>query len=179
MIALEILIAPSKILTQQAKPVPIVNQYIKDLANNMIFTMHSNQGIGLAANQVGVLQRVIVIDLTEYNNNNNNNKILYPIILINPNITYQSKELTSELEGCLSIPEQKIKVDRPKTIAVEYLDINNKRQNLIVNDLLSRVICHEVDHLNGKLLLHYLSKIKQDTIIRKLVKYKKFYGYKS
>src|SRR5690606_35700680 len=131
--------------------------------------------VGLAANQVGVLKRVIVIDLQD-EDDQGHGKGFYPLFIANPEITEFSKENTAELEGCLSVPNQRIEVTRPKSIKVKYLDYNNKQQELAADGWLSRAIQHEIDHLNGKLLIDYLSKLKKDIVLRKLGKYKKLYA---
>ena len=171
MTKLKILVAPDPILNQKAKSIKSVNNDIRKLMDDMLETMHSDHGIGLAANQVGVLQRVIVIHLDE--DHIKTTRDLYPLRLANPEIIDRSQELVEADEGCLSVPGQRIPVLRPEWIKIRFLNYNNTMQEIVTGDWLARVLQHEIDHLDGKLIVHYLSKLKQDVCFRKLVKIKK------
>ena len=136
----------------------------------MLDTMYHDNGIGLAAPQVGVLTRIITLDLSFEEIEEHKN--LYPLVMINPKITTFSQEVIEAQEGCLSLPEQTINLARPEFIFVEYLDIDGKKQKLKTDGWLSRAIQHEIDHLDGKLLIDYLSNLKRDVTLRKLKKIK-------
>ena len=128
--------------------------------------MYDAPGIGLAAIQVGVPIRVIVIDLSKEGENKN------PLYFVNPEIVTKSKQDASYEEGCLSVPNQFAEIDRPSKCEVEYLDYNGDKKNLKADGLLATCIQHEMDHLEGILFIDYLSKLKRDYIIKKLTKSK-------
>lgn len=172
MTILDILVAPDSILKKKAEVVDSVDGSIRQLMDNMIITMYQDGGIGLAANQVGVLKRVIVMDLQE-DDDEGRGKEFYPLFFANPEVIHQSKEVTTKFEGCLSVPNQRIEVTRSESIKVRYLDYNNKQQELMAKGWLARTLQHEIDHLDGKLLIDYLSNLKKDVVLRKLSKYKK------
>lgn len=178
---MNILTAPDPILKQVAANIGIVNDNIRKLMDDMLDTMYHGQGIGLAAPQVGVSKRVIVLDLKdaksqeEYTKLENPININYPLFMANPDITVISDEIDVAKEGCLSLPDQGVDVERYSTILVTYLDYNNRRQEIKVSGLLARAIQHEVDHLNGILLIDYLSPIRKDIALRKLSKVKRLY----
>ena len=133
----------------------------------MLETMYDAPGIGLAAIQVGVLKRIVVIDISKEPEKKN------PLFLINPEITYKSKNTSTYEEGCLSLPGQFAEIERPAECHIKYIDYEGKANNLEATGLLATCIQHEVDHLNGVLFIDYLSKLKKDMIIKKLVKQKK------
>lgn len=161
MALLPILTHPNERLHIVAKPVAQIDSRIQKLIEDMAETMYESRGIGLAATQVDVHERVVVIDLSE-----NRNELL---VLINPIITHKDGETTYE-EGCLSVPGIYDTVTRAKTITVEYLDKNGQAQTLDADGLLAICIQHELDHLNGKLFVEYLSPLKQNRIRTKLKK---------
>ncbi len=163
----KILTEPNKLLRQISLPVEKVEETEKELMNDMLETMYAANGIGLAAIQIGVPKRIIVMDLSKKEENKKN-----PMYFVNPVIkTKNDQNLTYE-EGCLSVPNQFAEIDRPKTCEVEYLDYNGNRQNLKAEGLLATCIQHEIDHLEGVLFIDYLSKLKKEIIIKKLSKQK-------
>tara|TARA_B100000963_G_scaffold355750_1_gene374583 strand:- start:691 stop:1215 length:525 start_codon:yes stop_codon:yes gene_type:complete len=163
----KILVIPDSTLRKVSEPVSMVNDEIKKLMDDMLETMYAAPGIGLAAVQIGVLKRIIVIDLSKENEKRN------PLFIINPQITSKAKELVSYEEGCLSIPNQFAEVKRPSTCKLNFLDYNGKKQELSAEGLLATCIQHEIDHLNGILFIDHLSKLKKDLIIKKTKKQKK------
>ena len=163
---LEIIKEPNPILRKKADNVLNVDDDIRKLMDNMLETMYQAPGIGLAAPQVGVLKKVIVIDLSK------DDEPKKPLFIVNPKIIWKSKELSSREEGCLSIPGHFAEVVRPKKCKLQYLDYNGKKQEVEADDLLSTCIQHEVDHCDGVLFIDYLSKLKKDMIIKRLIKAK-------
>jgi peptide deformylase len=155
---------PDPVLRQVAQPVKAVDARIVQLMEDMLKTMYLNNGIGLAANQVGILERVITIDISE---ERNGAKALF---MANPELIEKSEETFTYKEGCLSVPDQYAEITRSKKVHVAYLDKNGERQEIEGEDLLSQVLQHEIDHLNGKLFIDYLSKLKRTIITRKLEK---------
>ena len=135
--------------------------------DDMLETMYAAPGIGLAAVQIGVLKRIIVIDLSKDGEKKN------PLFIVNPEITFKSNELISYEEGCLSIPNQFAEVKRPSSCKVNFLDYNGKKKKINANGLLATCIQHEVDHLDGILFIDHLSKLKKDLILKKTKKQKK------
>ena len=164
---LNIVKEPDPILRKKCDEVHRVDQDLKKLMNDMLETMYNAPGIGLAAPQVGVLKRVIVIDLSRDEENKN------PLFIVNPKIIWRSEEMNIREEGCLSIPNHYAEVERPTKCKLEYIDYNGKKNLLDADDLLSTCIQHEVDHCNGILFIDYLSKLKKNMIIKKLIKAKK------
>jgi peptide deformylase len=163
----KIIIEPDPILRKKSDPIETVNNDIRKLMKEMLETMYQAPGIGLAAIQVGILKRAVVIDISKDENKKN------PLFLINPEIFNRSKEKSVYEEGCLSIPGQFAEIERPARCNLKYIDLNGKKKELKVEGLLATCIQHEVDHLNGVLFIDYLSKLKKDMIIKKLVKHKK------
>ena len=161
MALLPILTHPNERLHIVAKPVAEVDDRIRTLVADMIETMYAAKGIGLAATQVDVHERVVVIDLSEERNS--------PLALINPVITHKNGETTYE-EGCLSVPGIYDEVTRAETVTVEYMDTDGKPQKLDADGLLAICIQHELDHLLGKLFVEYLSPLKQQRIKTKMKK---------
>ena len=161
MALLPILTHPNERLHIVAKSVAEVDDRIRTLVADMIETMYAAKGIGLAATQVDVHERVVVIDLSEERNS--------PLALINPVITHKNGETTYE-EGCLSVPGIYDEVTRAETVTVEYLDTDGKPQKLDADGLLAICIQHELDHLLGKLFVEYLSPLKQQRIKTKMKK---------
>lgn len=169
MAILPILIAPDPVLEAVSKPVEVVDDEIRILLRDMAETMYSAPGIGLAAPQVGVSLRVIVVDI-EYGDDPLSRN---PLKIVNPEITWLSDEDTSYEEGCLSIPKHYADVVRPRALKLKYLDEFGKEQTLEAQDLLAICIQHEIDHLDGILFIDHLSNIKRTMIMRKLLKEKK------
>ena len=162
----KILIEPDPLLRKKCEPLEKVDDDLRKLMNEMLATMYDAPGIGLAAIQVGVLKRVVVIDLSKDEKKN-------PLFLINPEIVHKSKNTSIYEEGCLSLPGQFAEIERPAECVLQYVDYNGKKKELKAKGLLATCIQHEVDHLDGILFIDYLSKLKKDMIIKKLIKQKK------
>jgi len=163
----EIKILPDKILREKSAPVEKVNNEIRKLMDDMLQTMYAAPGIGLAAIQIGIPKRVVVMDLSKDKEKKD------PFYLVNPEIVWKSENLVSYEEGCLSIPNQFAEIDRPEKCHVKFLDYFGKQQLIKADGLFSTCIQHEIDHLNGILFIDYLSKLKKNMIIKKLSKQKK------
>ena len=161
-----IITEPNKLLRQISKPVNGVGKEEQKLMDDMLETMYDANGIGLAAIQVGVPKRIIVMDISK------NDDKKEPRYFVNPVIKNKNLNLSKYLEGCLSIPDQFAEVDRPSTCEVEYLDYNGNKKLLRTDGLLATCIQHEMDHLEGILFIDYLSKLKKNMIIKKLSKQK-------
>ena len=161
-----ILTEPNKILRQISLPVEKVGKEEQALMDDMLETMYDAKGIGLAAIQIGIPKRIIVMDIYKDNEKNN------PMYIVNPIIKNRNLNLSKYLEGCLSLPDQFAEVDRPSTCEVEYLDYNGNKKILKANGLLSTCIQHEMDHLEGILFIDHLSNLKKSMIIKKLSKIK-------
>ena len=161
-----ILIEPNKLLRQVSKSVEKVGKEERVLMDDMLDTMYSAPGIGLAAIQVGVPKRIIVMDISRDENKKE------PRYFVNPIIKKINKEKAKYEEGCLSVPDQFAEIERPNTCEVEYLDYDGKQQLLKAKGLLATCIQHEMDHLEGILFIDYLSKLKKSMIIKKLSKVK-------
>jgi peptide deformylase len=164
---LNILKEPDPILRKKSTPVSVVDKSIKKLLNDMLETMYAAPGIGLAAAQVGVLKRLVVIDLAKDGEKKS------PIFFINPVITWKSDILEKKEEGCLSIPDYFAEIKRPNACHVKYLDQHGKEKQLKAEGLLATCIQHEIDHCDGILFIDYLSKLKRMFILKKLAKLKK------
>lgn len=160
-LALKILTYGNPVLREKAKEISNINKKIEDLAQSMVKTMHAAPGIGLAAPQVSQSLRLITIDLSVGEKNQD------LIILINPEIIHKEGESVLE-EGCLSIPDINEKITRPSRIVVKGIDLHGKEKTLEAEDLLARVFCHEIDHLNGKLFIDHLSPLAKSLIKKKL-----------
>ena len=163
----KILTEPNKILRQISKNVENVDKEIQILMDDMLETVYAAPGIGLAAIQIGVPKRVIVIDITRDNEKKN------PIYFINPEIVWKENEVSTYEEGCLSVPNQFAEINRPKGCHVKYLDYFGEPKLLKAEGLLATCIQHEIDHLEGILFIDYLSKLKKSMIVKKLSKQKK------
>ena len=162
-----IILEPDPILRKKCEPIEKVDDQVRKLMNDMLETMYKAPGIGLAAIQVGILKRIVVIDISKDPEKKN------PLFLVNPEIIHLSKETSVYEEGCLSLPGQFAEIERPANCHLKYIDFNGKEKELKTDGLLSTCIQHEVDHLNGILFIDYLSKLKKDMIIKKLVKHMK------
>ena len=162
----EILTEPNKLLRQVSKPVVQVGKEEQKLMNDMLETMYDADGIGLAAIQIGIPKRIIVMDINKKENEKN------PIYFVNPVIKKKYLEKTTYEEGCLSVPNQFAEIERPNKCEVEYLDYDGNQKTLKADGLLATCIQHEMDHLEGILFIDYLSKLKKSMIIKKLSKNK-------
>jgi len=159
-----ILVIPDARLRAVADPIEIVDDEVKTLAKDMLDTMYDAPGIGLAAPQIGVMRRIVVIDVAPEGENPD------PMVLINPEITKFGDEMQVTEEGCLSIPELYYEVERPNAVTVKYTDLDG---NEVVKDTegkLAVCIQHEIDHLDGVLYIDYLSRLKRDRVLKKFEK---------
>ena len=159
-----ILTEPDKLLRQVSKPVEKVGDIERELMKDMLDTMYTAKGIGLAAIQIGVPKRIIVMDISKEENKKK------PMYFINPIIIKKNDEKVTYEEGCLSVPNQFAEIQRSSECEVEYLDYNGDKQYLKAEGLLATCIQHEIDHLEGILFIDYLSKLKKEMIIKKLSK---------
>lgn len=160
---------PDPVLKQEAQVIKTVDDSVQHQMDRMLQTMYDAPGIGLAANQVNLLNRVIVMDLA----NVKEGEKPAPICMVNPEIVWESEQMSVMEEGCLSIPQQYGEVERPATVRVTYLDYDGKESELEASGLLSHCVQHEIDHLNGVLFIDYLSSLKRNMIIKKVEKLKK------
>jgi peptide deformylase len=167
MAVLPIVVAPDPRLKRTAEPVATVDAGVAALMDDMLETMYAAPGIGLAAPQVGVLKRVIVVDVAR------EGETPQPLRMANPEVVWSSEESNVHEEGCLSLPDMYEDVTRPARVLVRYLDRDNREQEIEADGLLATCVQHEIDHLNGKLFVDYLSTIKRGMILRKLQKRKK------
>tara|TARA_B100000965_G_scaffold390549_1_gene397697 strand:+ start:57 stop:575 length:519 start_codon:yes stop_codon:yes gene_type:complete len=161
-----ILTEPNKSLREISKPVEKVGKDERKLMDDMLETMYFANGIGLAAIQIGVPKRIIVMDISKKEDLKN------PMYFVNPVIKNKNIEKSTYEEGCLSVPNQFAEIDRPSKCEVEYLDYNGHKKILKAEGLLATCIQHEMDHLEGILFIDYLSKLKKSMIIKKLSKNK-------
>ena len=166
MAARTIITEPNKLLRQVSKPVNQVGKEEQKLMKDMLETMYAANGIGLAAIQVGIPKRIIVMDICKEENKKE------PRYFVNPIIKNKDPLKATYEEGCLSVPNQFADIDRPSKCEVEYLDYNGQKQLLKAEGLLATCIQHEMDHLEGILFIDYLSKLKRSMIIKKLSKLK-------
>ncbi len=167
MAILPLVIAPDERLKIPSKPVEVVTDEIRALLDDMLATMYAHQGIGLAAVQVGVHLRCIVVDVAQREGRN------APIKLINPEIIACSQEKSTYPEGCLSFPDQFSDVVRPAKVTVRYLDEHGRAQSLEADEILATCIQHEIDHTNGVVFVDHISSLKRDMILRRLKKAKR------
>jgi peptide deformylase len=167
MALLPIITAPDPRLKIKARPVAAVDDEVRRLMDDMLETMRQAIGIGLAAPQVGVAKRVIVLDVAR------DGEKPQPVMLANPEILWRSPELTTGSEGCLSLPEHYAEVTRPAEIGLRYLDYQNEIRETEAAGLLATCIQHEIDHLDGVLFVDHISLVKRGIILRKLAKSKR------
>jgi peptide deformylase len=167
MAKLPILVAPDPRLKLTAKPVKVVDDDARRLMDDMLETMYAAPGIGLAAPQVAVSKRIIVIDIAK------EGEPKAPLRMANPEVIWVSDEDATYEEGCLSVPEHYAEVVRPARVRVRYLDHQNEIRELEADGLLATVVQHEIDHLDGILFIDHLSNLKRNMILRKLVKSRK------
>ena len=163
----DIITVPDETLKKISEPIVNFGDNEKKLIKDLFETMYNSKGIGLAAVQVGVLKRILVIDVSSKDEKKT------PMSFINPVIRKFSDETSIYEEGCLSIPDTFIEIERPKTCEVEYIDLDGKKKNFKCEGLLSTCIQHEINHLDGKLIIDNLSKLRRDLIIKKVSKVKK------
>jgi len=161
-----ILTEPNKILREISKPVEIVGVEEQRLMDDMLETMYQANGIGLAAIQIGIPKRIIVMDISKEENKKE------PLYFVNPVVKNKNKNFLTYEEGCLSVPDQFAEIDRPKSCEVEYMDYYGEKKTLKAEGLLATCIQHEMDHLEGILFIDYLSKLKKTMIVKKLSKQK-------
>jgi peptide deformylase len=167
MAVLPIIIAPDPRLKIKARPVVRVDRDVRRLMDDLLETMYAADGIGLAAPQVGVAQRVLVVDVAR------ENEPPRPLRLANPEILWASDDIQPRNEGCLSLPEHYAEVARPVAVKVRYIDHENEIREIMAEGVLAQCIQHEMDHLEGVLFVDHLSALKRNIILRKLAKSKK------
>ena len=168
-----LIILPDPVLRQLSEPVETVNAELRRLADDMLETMYDAPGIGLAAIQIGVPRRLLVIDVSK------DSEDKQPQVFVNPQILTSSDERSVYEEGCLSIPDYYAEVERPAAIKVEYVDLDGRQQTVEADGLLATCLQHEIDHLNGLLFIDYISKLKREMVIRKFTKAAKVRGAKA
>ncbi|MGC1710609.1 MAG: peptide deformylase [Methyloceanibacter sp.] len=162
-----ILTLPDPILRKKAKPIERVDADLRRLMDDMLLTMYDAPGIGLAAPQIGILRRLIVMDPAK------DEAPKTPVIMVNPEILERSEEMRVHDEGCLSIPDFTAEIERPAKTRVSFLDRAGKKQEIELNGIWSTLVQHEIDHLNGVLFIDYLSRLKRDRIVKKFTKAKR------
>jgi peptide deformylase len=160
----DILIIPDKRLRLKSESVKTVDKTVRTLIDDMFETMYAAPGIGRAAIQVGVPQRVVTMDLAK------KDEPKQPQVFINPEVVWASDEKATYEEGCLSIPEYYEEVERPRSVKVKYLDLDLKPQELEADGLLATCLQHEIDHINGVLFIDHISKLKRDMVMKKFKK---------
>jgi peptide deformylase len=160
----EILKLPDKRLRLVSEPVKRIDAGIRALVEDMFETMYGAPGIGLAGVQIGVAKRVVVMDLSKKEDAHK------PLVFLNPEITWESKEKSTHEEGCLSIPEYYEEVERPNEVKVKYLDLEGKTHEITAKGLFATCVQHEIDHINGVLFIDHISKLKRDRVTKKFIK---------
>jgi peptide deformylase len=164
MATLPIITIPDPILRKISDPVEQVDDAVVKLMDDMLETMYAAPGVGLAAPQVGILKRVVVIDTAD------DGEPPDPLVMANPEIVALGQTTRLHEEGCLSIPDVRVEIERPANVTVRYIDRNGKEQEREADGLLATAIQHEIDHLDGQLIIDFLSRLKRDMIIRKFKK---------
>jgi peptide deformylase len=177
---LPLIIAPDPVLQKTSLEVEKVDANIQKLMDDMLETMYAEHGVGLSAVQVGVLKRVVVMDVeykTEecggdhhHHHHHDHIKDAKPLFMVNPKILKCSPEHSIYFEGCLSFPDARADVERPKLVTVEYLDYHGQKQTLSADELLATCVQHEIDHLNGITFVDHISKLKKEMIMKKMKK---------
>jgi peptide deformylase len=162
-----ILTLPDPVLRKKAKPIERVDAELGRLIDDMLATMYDAPGIGLAAPQIGVLRRLIVMDPAK------DDQPKTPLVMVNPEILWRSEEMRVHEEGCLSIPDFTAEIERPAKARVAYIDRGGKKQEAELEGIWSTLVQHEIDHLNGVLFIDYLSRLKRDMVVRKFTKQKR------
>lgn len=169
MSVLPVLTVPDPRLRQKSKPVSVVDDKIKQLVRDMFDTMNAEDGCGLAAIQIGVPLRIFIVDISYKFPH------IAPLTIINPVIISTSNDTTMEDEGCLSVPDQYAAVERPLSITLEHLNESGNKKTIEASGFLAKAIHHEMDHLEGKLFIDYLSSMKRELFIRKVQRAQKVY----
>jgi peptide deformylase len=164
MALLPIITLPDPLLRKSSAPIERVDDELRALADDMLETMYDAPGVGLAAVQVGILRRLIVADASGKDGEHR------PLVLINPEILALGSEMRLHEEGCLSIPDVRVEIERPASLRVRYLDRDGKPREMDAEGLLATVIQHEIDHLNGRMIIDFLSRLKRDMIVRRFKK---------
>jgi peptide deformylase len=164
MAKLAIITLPDPVLRKVSAPVERIDEEVRKLADAMLKTMYAAPGVGLAAVQVGVPRRLFVLDTAK------EEKPPSPLVLINPQIVSLGAEMRVHEEGCLSIPDVRVEIERPSLVTMRFLDREGRPQEMTAEGLLATAIQHEIDHLNGKLIIDFLSRLKRDIIVRKFKK---------
>jgi peptide deformylase len=162
-----IITLPDPVLRMKAAPVERMDEELRRLIEDMFATMYDAPGIGLAAPQIGVSRRLIVMDPAK------EDEPKTPLVMLNPEILERSEEMRTHEEGCLSIPEFTAEIERPARTRVAYIDPEGKRQEAELEGIWSTLVQHEIDHLNGVLFIDYLSRLKRDMVVKKLKKQKR------
>jgi peptide deformylase len=162
-----IITSPDPVLRKEAAAVERIDDELRRLMDDMLATMYDAPGVGLAAPQIGISRRLIVMDAAKDDDEKT------PIVMVNPRILERSEELRTHEEGCLSIPEVTAEVERPAVTRVAYLDREGKPQEAELEGIWSTIVQHEIDHLNGVLFIDYLSRLKRDMIVKKFTKQKR------
>ena len=160
----DIIVLPDKRLREKSEPVKAVDAEVRALVDDMFETMYKAPGVGLAAIQIGIPRRVVTVDTAKKDEPKN------PQVFINPEIVWSSEEKNTYEEGCLSIPEYYEEVERPTEVKVRYMGLDGKTQEVAASGLLSTVLQHEIDHINGVLFIDHISKLKRDRVIKKFAK---------
>jgi peptide deformylase len=160
----EIIKLPDKRLRLKSEPVKRVDAGVRKLAEDMFETMYAAPGIGLAAIQIGIAKRLVVMDLSKKEESQ------APQVFINPEITWESEEKATSEEGCLSIPEYYEEIERPERVKVKYLDLEGKEREVEAKGLFATCLQHEIDHISGVLFIDHISKLKRDRVIKKFTK---------
>ena len=168
-----LIILPDPILRQVSKPIETIDGEVKKLADDMLETMYDAPGLGLAAIQIGVARRMLVLDVSKEGEDKK------PLVFINPEIVAATDARSVYEEGCLSIPDYYAEVERPAAITVKHLDRDGKEQVTEADGLLATCLQHEIDHLNGVLFIDHISKLKREMVIRKFTKAAKMRGSKA
>jgi peptide deformylase len=168
MTTLPIVKLPDPILRKVSTPVETVNDELRSLLDDMLETMYDAPGVGLAGIQVGVDKRILVVDATDKDSDERK-----PVCMINPEILDRSETMRLYEEGCLSIPDTLVDIERPAEVRVRYVDRDGDLKELQASGLLATAVQHEIDHLDGRLIIDYLSKLRRDMVIRKFRKLQK------
>ena len=165
MAKLPIILLPDPLLRQPSAPIERIDDELSRLIDDMLETMYAAPGVGLAAVQVGVPRRLLVLDVSDKEEEGQQ-----PIAMINPEIVSLGGEMRMHEEGCLSIPDVRIEIERPASLTVRYTDRDGQTQELAADGLLATAIQHEIDHLDGKLIIDFLTRLKRDMIVRRFRK---------
>ena len=166
MSVLQIYEYPHPVLKEKAQKVAKVDEAIQNLLSDMLETMYAAGGVGIAAPQVGISKRIVVIDVEQDEDKQNGN----PIFMVNPEIIWRSEETGCREEGCLSVPGQRAEVERNTSVKVKYLDFDGKEQSFSAEGLLAIAVQHELDHLDGILYIDHISRLKRNMLLKKLKK---------